>query len=130
MWFSWLAPRSFRTGSEGGGAPGERKSSIWARIFAYAKRKYMKNGIRSRHEAPELLPERFMGCRKYTGNRFQEETSDYGQSGLLSYTAAILALAPALTKKLIKPESIIIDAKSGVSGAGRKLSLTPFFRSQ
>lgn len=35
-------------------------------------------------------------------------------------TAAILALAPLLKKKLIKIEPIIIDAKSGISGAGRK----------
>jgi N-acetyl-gamma-glutamyl-phosphate reductase len=35
-------------------------------------------------------------------------------------TAAILALAPALKKKVIKTSSIIIDSKSGISGAGRK----------
>lgn len=33
--------------------------------------------------------------------------------------ASITALAPLLYAKLISPESIIIDAKSGVSGAGR-----------
>ena len=37
-------------------------------------------------------------------------------------TGAILALAPALKAKLIKPE-IVIDSKSGVSGAGRTLNL-------
>lgn len=35
-------------------------------------------------------------------------------------TAAILALAPLLKKKIIKTDAIIIDAKSGLSGAGRK----------
>jgi N-acetyl-gamma-glutamyl-phosphate reductase len=35
-------------------------------------------------------------------------------------TSAILGCAPALKKKLIKTSSIIIDAKSGISGAGRK----------
>lgn len=34
-------------------------------------------------------------------------------------TAAILALAPLLEQKLIDPKSIIVDAKSGISGAGR-----------
>ena len=34
-------------------------------------------------------------------------------------TSIILALAPLLKKKLINPESIIADSKSGVSGAGR-----------
>jgi N-acetyl-gamma-glutamyl-phosphate reductase len=37
-------------------------------------------------------------------------------------TGAILALAPAVKEGLIKPD-IIIDSKSGVSGAGRTLSL-------
>ncbi|MFV0444330.1 MAG: N-acetyl-gamma-glutamyl-phosphate reductase [Planctomycetaceae bacterium] len=36
------------------------------------------------------------------------------------YTStSILALAPLLAKELVKPRDIIIDAKSGVSGAGR-----------
>lgn len=42
-------------------------------------------------------------------------------------TAAILALAPALTAEIIDTSSIIIDAKSGVTGAGRKASLDFFF---
>ena len=36
-------------------------------------------------------------------------------------TATILALAPLLSKGLIYPEDIIVDAKSGVSGRGREL---------
>lgn len=35
-------------------------------------------------------------------------------------TAAILGLAPAVALNIIDPSSIIIDAKSGVTGAGRK----------
>jgi N-acetyl-gamma-glutamyl-phosphate reductase len=35
-------------------------------------------------------------------------------------TAATLALAPLLRAGMIRPEGIIIDAKSGVSGAGRQ----------
>jgi N-acetyl-gamma-glutamyl-phosphate reductase len=41
-------------------------------------------------------------------------------------TAALLALWPALLAQLIQPD-IIIDAKSGVSGAGRALSTTTHF---
>ncbi len=37
-------------------------------------------------------------------------------------TAAILGLAPLLVLGIAKPGSIIIDAKSGVSGAGKKIS--------
>lgn len=37
-------------------------------------------------------------------------------------TASILALAPLLSRRLVRPSGIIIDAKSGVSGAGRAKS--------
>ncbi|MDO4570659.1 MAG: N-acetyl-gamma-glutamyl-phosphate reductase [Planctomycetia bacterium] len=36
-------------------------------------------------------------------------------------TSAIVALAPLLKKKWIRPEGIIIDSKSGASGAGKSL---------
>ncbi|MBE6764653.1 MAG: N-acetyl-gamma-glutamyl-phosphate reductase, partial [Ruminococcaceae bacterium] len=42
-------------------------------------------------------------------------------------TASALALAPALKAGLIEPQGIIIDAKSGVSGAGRSLTQTSHF---
>ena len=37
-------------------------------------------------------------------------------------TAAILGIAPLLAENLVDPDSIVIDAKSGVSGAGKKLT--------
>jgi N-acetyl-gamma-glutamyl-phosphate reductase len=37
-------------------------------------------------------------------------------------TAGILASAPAVACNLVEPDSIIIDAKSGVSGAGKKIA--------
>ena len=42
-------------------------------------------------------------------------------------TASILALAPLAKNKLIDPSSIVIDAKSGVSGAGRSAKLGNHF---
>lgn len=42
-------------------------------------------------------------------------------------TAALLALAPAVTAGLIDPSTIVVDAKSGVSGAGREPSLGTSF---
>ena len=39
-------------------------------------------------------------------------------------TSAILALAPLLKRGVIKAEGIIVDSKSGVSGAGRTPKLT------
>ncbi|GAA0428156.1 N-acetyl-gamma-glutamyl-phosphate reductase [Lentibacillus halophilus] len=42
-------------------------------------------------------------------------------------TAALLGLAPLVKEKRIDPNSIIIDAKTGVSGAGRKVSAASHF---
>lgn len=42
-------------------------------------------------------------------------------------TAALLALAPPLMEKMIDSSSIIIDAKSGVTGAGRSTSQAMLF---
>ena len=42
-------------------------------------------------------------------------------------TSAILALAPLLKRGLVAPREIIIDSKSGVSGAGRSPKLTTHF---
>src|SRR5690606_13058479 len=39
-------------------------------------------------------------------------------------TSAILPLAPLLKEKLVDPQTILIDSKSGVSGAGRTPKLT------
>ncbi len=42
-------------------------------------------------------------------------------------TAAILQLAPLVAKQLVQPDSIVIDAKSGISGAGRSPALPYHF---
>ncbi len=42
-------------------------------------------------------------------------------------TCAILALAPLLKSQMIQPQDVIVDAKSGVSGAGRTLKLTTHY---
>lgn len=42
-------------------------------------------------------------------------------------TASLLAVAPLLKQGLIDPQSIIIDAKSGISGAGREAKIGSLF---
>ncbi|MEE9603890.1 MAG: N-acetyl-gamma-glutamyl-phosphate reductase [Thermoguttaceae bacterium] len=42
-------------------------------------------------------------------------------------TSAILPLAPLLRGGLVEPQGIIVDSKSGVSGAGRTLKLTTHY---
>lgn len=54
------------------------------------------------------------------------EASIIGNPGCYT-TASILAMAPLVKEKLIDLTSIIVDAKSGVSGAGRGLNLGSHF---
>ncbi|MEM9071294.1 MAG: N-acetyl-gamma-glutamyl-phosphate reductase [Myxococcota bacterium] len=42
-------------------------------------------------------------------------------------TAALLALAPLLHRKLVDPAGLVVDAKTGTSGAGRKVSAALHF---
>ncbi|MDD5291572.1 MAG: N-acetyl-gamma-glutamyl-phosphate reductase [Candidatus Omnitrophica bacterium] len=42
-------------------------------------------------------------------------------------TAAALGIIPSLVSGIINPDSVIIDAKSGVTGAGRKASIDFFY---
>jgi len=77
------------------------------------------------HEAPELLAEAVYGLPEL----FREEIR---RARLVANpgcypTGAILGLAPALKNRLLDLETLIIDAKSGVSGAGRTLSLNSHF---
>jgi N-acetyl-gamma-glutamyl-phosphate reductase len=70
------------------------------------------------HSAPDLLREAVYGLPELI------PAEAYGNARLIANpgcypTAAGLALAPLVKTELADPESIIIDAKSGVSGAGR-----------
>ncbi|MFH1651239.1 MAG: N-acetyl-gamma-glutamyl-phosphate reductase [Chloroflexota bacterium] len=72
------------------------------------------------HPAPELLAEAAFGLPEI----YRE---DIKKAKLVANpgcypTSAILALAPALKAGIVAPE-VIIDSKSGVSGAGRSLTL-------
>lgn len=73
------------------------------------------------HGAPELAREAVYGVPELyrdqiKGARIVANPGCYP-------TASLLAVVPLLRSGVIAPESIIIDAKSGVSGAGRKLDL-------
>jgi len=75
------------------------------------------------HACPDILKDSVYGLSEL--NREQIITAQViGNPGCYPTTVQ-LGLAPLLksAETLIKPESIIIDAKSGVSGAGRKASL-------
>ena len=76
------------------------------------------------HARPQLLEESVYGLTEL--NRSDVRSATLVANPGCYPTGAILALAPAVREGLIH-EDIIIDAKSGVSGAGRGLSLTTHF---
>ncbi|RMD88932.1 MAG: N-acetyl-gamma-glutamyl-phosphate reductase [Alphaproteobacteria bacterium] len=71
------------------------------------------------HQAPELQPAAVYGLPEF----YREQIA---QAMLVACpgcypTAALLALVPLLEAGLVAPDEVIIDAKSGVSGAGRSV---------
>jgi N-acetyl-gamma-glutamyl-phosphate reductase len=72
------------------------------------------------HPAPHLLAEATFGMPELY--REQIKTARIVANPGCYPTGAILALAPAIKAGLIQPD-IIIDSKSGISGAGRSLTL-------
>ncbi|MEW6447939.1 MAG: N-acetyl-gamma-glutamyl-phosphate reductase [Bacillota bacterium] len=73
------------------------------------------------HGAPELAREAVYGLPELYRDRLKEARI-VANPGCYP-TASLLALVPFLRSGVIAPDGIIIDAKSGVSGAGRKLDL-------
>lgn len=77
------------------------------------------------HVAPDLLREAVYALpelyrRQLAGARLAAVPGCYP-------TAALLGLLPLVKRQLIDPDSIVIDAISGASGAGRKLELPLHF---
>lgn len=77
------------------------------------------------HEAPEMLEMAVYGLPEIYRSRLREALI-VANPGCFP-TGAILALAPLLREGLIETENIVIDSKTGVSGAGRSLKLTSHF---
>ena len=76
------------------------------------------------HPKPSLLEDSVYGLTELYRDEIRRATL-VANPGCYP-TAAILALAPAIKEGLVH-EDIIVDAKSGVSGAGRGLSLTAHY---
>lgn len=70
-----------------------------------------------RHAAGELLGESVYGLCEYQRDLIRRARI-VGNPGCYP-TASLLALKPLLDNSVIDPKGIVIDAKSGVSGAGR-----------
>ena len=79
----------------------------------------------AKHQCSELISQAAYGLSEFN-------TTKIKHSNLIANpgcypTATLLGLWPALNKNLIQPDNIIIDAKSGISGAGRTPSDTNSF---
>ncbi|MBF0164140.1 MAG: N-acetyl-gamma-glutamyl-phosphate reductase [Magnetococcales bacterium] len=70
------------------------------------------------HRAPQLLPEAVYGLPEVTGREAIQHARLIANPGCYP-TSILLALAPLFKEKAIETESVILDSKSGVSGAGR-----------
>ena len=82
------------------------------------------NWYGANHPRPELLASATYGLPELHRNEIAQATL-VANPGCYP-TGAILALAPAFKEGIIAPE-ITIDSKSGISGAGRSLSLKTHF---
>ncbi len=77
------------------------------------------------HLFPELLSEAVYGMPEF--NRDQIRDARLVAAPGCYPTAAILQLAPLLQNQLIHNDLVVIDAKSGISGVGRKPTLVSHF---
>jgi N-acetyl-gamma-glutamyl-phosphate reductase len=76
------------------------------------------------HPAPELLEEAVYGLPELYRSKIAKSRL-VANPGCYP-TSAILAVAPAIKAGLVQPD-VIVDSKSGVSGAGRSLTLNTHF---
>jgi N-acetyl-gamma-glutamyl-phosphate reductase len=77
------------------------------------------------HTAPNLLDESVYGLCELNRDRIKSARI-IGNPGCYP-TSILLPLVPLLKEKRIAPQGLISDSKSGVSGAGRSLSLTTHY---
>ncbi len=77
------------------------------------------------HIAPELIEEAVYGVPELYRDALAK-TSLAANPGCYP-TSAILGLAPALKKELIDTDGIVVDSKSGATGAGRKAAQASLF---
>ncbi len=77
------------------------------------------------HSAPELLKEAVYGLTEHYAEKIK--TARLVACPGCYPTAVLLALLPLAKGKLIEADGVIIDAKSGVSGAGRTLKQNILF---
>ncbi len=93
--------------------------------FRLKDRKIYEQWYGVNHVAPQYLPKAVYGLCEVNKKKIKK-ASLIANPGCYP-TGPSLALVPLLKKKLIQPNSIIINAASGVSGAGKKLVTATHF---
>ncbi len=89
--------------------------------FRFADPSIYEEWYERKHEAKGLLQEAVYGLPELNADKIKK--ADLVANPGCYPTGAILAIAPVFRDDLIDTGSIVIDAKSGVTGAGRKASL-------
>jgi N-acetyl-gamma-glutamyl-phosphate reductase len=78
-----------------------------------------------KHTSPDLLPESVYGLPEIHREKIRSARI-VGNPGCYP-TGALIGLLPLVKKGIISPENIVVDSKSGVSGAGRDVALESLF---
>lgn len=93
--------------------------------YRYDKAEVYEQWYGEKHSSPELLKESVYGLPELHREKIKNARL-IGNPGCYT-TCSILGAAPLLANKIAETKNIIIDAKSGVTGAGRGLSMQNSF---
>jgi len=78
------------------------------------------------HKAPQYIDEAVYGLCEINRDKVSRDTRIIANPGCYT-TTSILTLYPMVKEGIINPDTIIIDAKSGTSGAGRGAKVANLF---
>ncbi|HAC02828.1 MAG TPA: N-acetyl-gamma-glutamyl-phosphate reductase [Eubacterium sp.] len=78
------------------------------------------------HKAPQYIKEAVYGLCEINRDKVNKDTRIIANPGCYT-TTSILTLYPLVKEGIINPDTIIIDAKSGTSGAGRGAKVANLF---
>ena len=78
------------------------------------------------HKAPQYIDEAVYGLCEINRDKVSKDTRIIANPGCYT-TTSILTLYPMVKEGIINPDTIIIDAKSGTSGAGRGAKVANLF---
>ncbi len=78
------------------------------------------------HKAPQFIDEAVYGLCEINRDKITKDTRIVANPGCYT-TTSILTMYPMVKEGIINPDTIIVDAKSGTSGAGRGAKINNLF---